>query len=297
MIGQCQGFFKGSLTGAFVFSRPPSFQPVIACLLYCHSVRRNEDYRSVTPPSTLPGPPPTGEAPVSARGHSILSLVEAALLIDIVVVLCLIRTYIPIPGFQGVIRLFCPAPIVLLVMRRGFRSGAIATTGGYVVLSALVGPLFGTQILVYGLIGMAYGAAARIRAHYLFALLSGAIIYGGYIGFLTVGAPFLLAVFNLHVSPAALIGDIRKQVQSMGHAAGSLHLGPLSLHDVPGLVPLFHWSLNHWVAALALIIAVYGLVNSWAFLFVTQEVLARVDREARVDARGERVDFYPPLSI
>jgi hypothetical protein len=251
----------------------------------------------VTLPSVSPGPQPSGEAPVSARGHSILSLVEAALLIDIVVVLCLIRTYIPIPGFQGVIRLFCPAPIVLLVMRRGFRSGAIATTGGYVVLSALVGPLFGTQIIVYGLIGMAYGAAARIRAHYLVALTAGALIYGGYIGFLTVGTPFLLGAFNLHISPATLIGDIRKQMHSIGHAVGSFHLGPVSLERVPGLTSLFHWSLDHWVAAISLIIVFYGLVNSWAFLFVTQEVISRIDREARVDARGERVDFYPPFGV
>ena len=251
----------------------------------------------MTFPSLSPGRRPTGDMPAGDRGHSILSLVEAALLIDIVVVLCLIRTYIPIPGFQGVIRLFCPAPIVLLVMRRGFRAGGIATTGGYVVLSALVGPLFGTQILVYGLIGMAYGAAARYRLHYLLALLAGALIYGGYIGFLTVGTPFLMAIFNLHVSPGALIDDVRKQMHSLGHALGSIHLGPVSLHLVPGLAATFHWSLNHWAAALALIIAFYGLINSWAFLFVSQEVIARIDREARVDARGERVDFYPPFGI
>lgn len=251
----------------------------------------------MTLPAMPPSPPPSGETPVSARSHSILSLVEAALLIDIVVVLCLIRTYVPIPGFQGIIRLFCPAPIVLLVMRRGFRAGAIATTGGYVVLSALVGPLFGTQILVYGLIGMAYGAAARFRLHYLVALAAGALIYGGYIGFLTVGTSFLLAIFNLHISPASLLDEIHKQMHSIGHTLGALHLGPLSLHLIPGLASLYHWSLDHWVAALALIVAIYGLVNSWAFLFVTQEVIARIDREARVDAQGERVDFYPPLGL
>ncbi len=234
--------------------------------------------------------------PVSPAA-SILSLVEAALLLDIVVVLCLIRTFIPIPGFQGVIRLLCPAPVVLLVMRRGVRAGIIATIGGYVVLSALVGPLFGTQMLVYGAIGTAYGGAARKRLPYLVALTLGTLIYGGYIAFLTVGTPFLLGVFNLHISPGKLIGDIHDQLRSLGHALGSFHLGPLSLHLIPGLASLFHWTLDHWAAALVALTVIYGVVNSWAFLFASREILARIDRDARVDAQGNRIDFYPPLGL
>lgn len=52
---------------------------------------------------------------------STVALVEAALLLDIVVVLCLVRTFIPIPLLQGIVRLFCPTPFVLLGLRRGSR--------------------------------------------------------------------------------------------------------------------------------------------------------------------------------
>jgi predicted membrane protein DUF2232 len=234
-----------------------------------------------------------------AHADPIIALVEGALLLDIVVVLCLIRTLIPIPGFQGLIRLVCPAPFVLLGLRHGIRSTVVATIGSYVVLSALVGPLFGTQILVYGLLGTVYAAAARTRLPYLLALVFGAIIYGGYIAFLTVGVPLVLGVINLHISAGELIAKIRDQLKSVAHAVVSFRLGPLSLRRLPlsGPRELFHWTLDHWVVALIAIVAIYGLINSWAFLFVTREILARVDRDVRVDAQGRRVDFYPPTQF
>jgi hypothetical protein len=230
---------------------------------------------------------------------SIVALVEGALLLDIVVVLCLIRTFVPIPGFQGIIRLFCPAPFVLLGLRHGARAGFMATVGGFVVLSALVGPIFGTQILVYGLIGTVYAAAARSRLPYLAALLLGALIYGGYIAILTVGVPLALGVLNLHISAGQLINKIRDQLAAVGHGVGSLHFFGLSVHALPlgGVRWLFHWTLNHWLAALFAIVAIYGLVNSWAFLFVTREIITRVDRDVRVDAQGRRIDFYPPTQL
>src|SRR5579871_3715000 len=70
-----------------------------------------------------------------------VALVEAALLLDIVVLLVLVRTYLPIPGFQGVLRLICPAPFVLLALRRGTRTCLLATVAAYVLLSTLIGPI------------------------------------------------------------------------------------------------------------------------------------------------------------
>jgi len=252
----------------------------------------------VTNPQHSPDPILPPEQP-HEQGSAIVGLVEAALLLDIVVVLCLIRTFLPIPGFQGLVRLVCPAPFVLLGLRRGFRTTLSATIGGYVVLSALVGPLFGTQILVYGLIGAVYAAAARLRLPSFVAVIFGGLIYGGYIAFVTVGVPLILGIVNLHISAGALIGKIRDQLKSIGHAAGSLHLGPLSVRRLPigWLRSLFHWSLDHWVAGLLAIVVIYGLINSWAFLFVTREILARVDRDACVDEQGQRVDFYPPTQL
>jgi hypothetical protein len=228
---------------------------------------------------------------------SIVALVEGALLLDIVVVLCLVRTFIPVPGFQGLIRLLCPAPFVLLGLRNGVRAATMASIGGYVVLSALVGPVFGTQILVYGLIGTAYAAAARWKLHYLIALTFGALIYGGYLAFVTVGVPLILGVINLHISASVLIGKIKDQLVSLAHTIGGFSVGSFSLHSVTWLRQFFHWTLSNWVASLIVLVAFYGLVNSWAFLFVTREIMARVDRDVRMDARGRRIDFYPPLEL
>ena len=246
----------------------------------------------------VPAQEPSGEAaaPPSASA-STLALVEAALLLDIVVVLCLIRTFVPIPLFQGVVRLFCPTPFVLLGLRQGFRTTVMASIGGYVVLSALVGPLFGIQILVYGLLGAAYAGAARARLHVTVAILFGSLIYGLYIGFVTVGLPLILGVVNLRVSPAKLVNDIKDGLTSVGHGAGSLQIGSLSLHRWTGLRLLYHWMLQHWIAGLLFIVLFNGLLNGWLFLYVTREILARIDRGMRIDRWGKHVDFYPPPGV
>jgi hypothetical protein len=226
-----------------------------------------------------------------------LALVEAALLLDIVVVLCLLRTFVPIPFFQGLVRLFCPTPFVLLGLRQGVRTTVIAAVGGYVVLSALVGPLFGIQILVYGLLGAAYAGAARARLHYTVAVLFGSVIYGIYVAFLTVGIPLFLGIINLHVSASKLLNEIRQGLMSFGHGIGSLHIGPLAPRDWVGLRNLYHWMLQHWIAGLLFIVIFNGVLNGWLFLYITREILARIDRGIRLDARGNRIDFYPPSGI
>jgi hypothetical protein len=240
--------------------------------------------------------PDDGAGPQTPSGP-ILALVEAALLLDIVVVLCLIRTFVPIPFFQGLVRLFCPTPFVLLGLRQGVRTTVIASVGSYVVLSALVGPLFGIQILVYGLLGAAYAGAARARLHYTVAVLFGSIIYGIYVAFLTVGIPLFLGIINLHVSASKLLNEIRQGLMQFGHGIGSLHFGPIAPHEWVGLRNLYHWMLQHWIAALLFIVIFNGLLNGWLFLYITREILARIDRGIRVDARGNRIDFYPPPGI
>jgi hypothetical protein len=55
--------------------------------------------------------------------------------------------------------------------------------------------------------------------------------------------------------------------------------------------------LQHWIAALFFIVIFNGVLNGWLFLYITREILARIDRAIRVDARGDRIDFYPPPGI
>ena len=54
------------------------------------------------------------------------------------VLLVLLRTFVPIPGFQGLVRLACPMPFVLLAVRRGPRAGLIATVAAYLLLSTFI---------------------------------------------------------------------------------------------------------------------------------------------------------------
>jgi hypothetical protein len=55
--------------------------------------------------------------------------------------------------------------------------------------------------------------------------------------------------------------------------------------------------LQHWIAGLLFIVLFNGLLNGWLFLYVTREILARIDRGMRIDRWGKHVDFYPPPGV
>ena len=63
---------------------------------------------------------------IAGVARSFCTIAEASLLMDVTVLLVLLRTFLPIPGLQGVVRLACPVPFVLLALRRGPRSFAEA---------------------------------------------------------------------------------------------------------------------------------------------------------------------------
>src|SRR5438105_13697637 len=97
----------------------------------------------------LAGPP---AAPRRSR-LDVRTIAEASLLLDVTVLLVLLRTFVPIPGFQGLVRLACPMPFVLLAVRCGPRAGLIATVAAYLLLSTFIGPVFATHVLVFGGLG------------------------------------------------------------------------------------------------------------------------------------------------
>jgi hypothetical protein len=226
------------------------------------------------------------------------------LLLDVTVLLVLVRTFLPIPGFQGLIRLACPMAFVLLAARRGTRAGLVATAAAFVLLSAFIGPLLATQVLVFGGIGTLFAWAARRRWHPALVIVVGAFVYG----VLYLVPPFLFGLLVLRIDLVRTLHDVQKQsaqfLDGLGHLQIlGLHIGQGVLRVVgsvgpgrallDGLHSLALLALQHPLATLIAFFTAYSLLNIWGYLIVSIEVFRRLPAEARRDAEGKLVDFFP----
>ena len=241
----------------------------------------------------MAGPP----APAARRSRlDVRTIAEASLLLDVTVLLVLLRTFVPIPGFQGLVRLACPMPFVLLAVRRGPRAGLIATVAAYLLLSTFIGPVFATQVLVFGGLGTLFAWASKRRVHPGATVFLGALLYG----LLYLLPPFLIGLLVLRINVVTTLhaaqSEARNVLTGLGHFAAPLvsalsgsGLGRAVLDGLHGVA--FTLLLHpYWV--LAIISSAYSLANVWAYLFVSIELYRRLPAEARRDARGGRLDFF-----
>jgi len=189
------------------------------------------------------------------------AITESALLMDVTVLLVLLRVLFPIPGLQGLIRLACPIPFVLLTLRRGTRAGLVATVASFVLLSCFIGPILAAQqIFVFGGLGTMFAWASRRRWHAAVTVVVGAILYG----VLYLLPPFLFGLYVLRINLGHVLNDVHKQANSFLTSLGHVHIPPPLVPS--GLVLLvalfFAFSLGSrgLVALVAAISAVYYLL-------------------------------------
>lgn len=242
----------------------------------------------------------TGRPP----GLDVRTIAEASLLLDVTVLLVLIRTLLPIPGFQGLVRLACPVPFVLLALRRGPRAGFLATVASFVLLSTFVGPLLATQVLVFGGLGTMFAWASQRRFPAAPTVVIGALLYG----LLYLLPPFLFGLAVLRIDLGKTLSDVKKQAAQFLDGLG--HLTVLGLKVGAGVVRALSsfgpgrwlldtlhamslWLLTHPLLTLVGFFGLYSLINVWAYLVVSAELYRRLPAEARRDAKGQRIDFFP----
>ena len=149
-----------------------------------------------------------------------VALVEAALLLDIVVLVVLVRTYLPIPGFQGILRLVCP-PLCPIGDAARLRVCLIAAVAAYVLLSTLIGPVLAIQILVFGGLGALFGAFARRRRPPAAAVVLGVAGYGVFYLFL----PFILGLWLLRISPKTVLDAVTTQMRHASSSSSTFIMG------------------------------------------------------------------------
>ena len=299
-----------------------------------------------TPASHPPGETPATPPVPQPKGLDVRAITESALLMDVTVLLVLLRVLFPVPGLQGIIRLACPIPFVLLALRRGPRAGIVATVASFVLLSCFVGPILAAQnIIVFGGLGTLFAWAAQHRWRSVVTVVVGATLYG--LGYLL--PPFLFGLYVLRINLGHVLREVHNQANSFLTNLGHIHVVPpplvfgivlvlgllfafslgskglvvvvlvlgmlyslllsaaprgatlLSTLDSVGpgrvllrvLYPIAFTALTHPLATLIVFFAGYSLINVWAYLVVGIEVFRRLPDEARRDARGRKIDFFP----
>jgi len=199
-------------------------------------------------------PPPS---PRPLKGLDVRTITESALLMDVTVLLIIIRTLVPIPGLQGVIRLACPIPFVLLALRRGPRAGLVATLASFVLLSCFIGPLLAAQqIFVFGGLGTLFAWASRHRWHAVVTVVVGATLYG--VGYLL--PPFLFGLYVLRINLGHVLNDVHKQANSFLTNLGHFHVLPPPLIVGAVLVCGLVFALSLGSRALVVVVAVLGAI-------------------------------------
>lgn len=134
------------------------------------------------------------------------ALVEGALLTAITILFCVLDAYIPI------FALVYPVPIVVLVVRRGVRAGALATFIAVLGTSALTGPLQGLTVLAkVGIVGITLGACLnrRLSAARTIILTGVAVVVS--VG-LTLAVSILVFDFNLGQLTQAVEEGLRRSI-------------------------------------------------------------------------------------
>ncbi len=117
-----------------------------------------------------------GEGPLKANeAISSRSLVEAAMMVALSVLLGIIGRYVPFLNIFGV--LIFPLPTVVLVLRRGFRAGLIGAVSTAILLALIMNPLVALIMLIqYLFLGLFFGYAFRMGFKPITTMIIGTII-------------------------------------------------------------------------------------------------------------------------
>ena len=117
---------------------------------------------------------PQGPNPGGGRGD-VRALAEGAMLTAVTLILAVISLYVPV--LNMVAQFLFPAPLALLVLRRGFKYGCLGAVSVFLLSAMLLGlPQAVYLFIVYGFLGLFFGWCFRAHKKAIFTLLGGVLI-------------------------------------------------------------------------------------------------------------------------
>jgi hypothetical protein len=207
------------------------------------------------------------------RTHAI---VEGALLGDIAIVFLMMRVYLPLPVVRTLLRTLGTVPLVMLTQRRGLRITILAAIASYILFSALVGPILALSAIDIAVSGMLVGLGRRWRIGPALNTLWTGVVYS----ILDLLLPTIASLIIFRYPIKKVIGTARHFV----HLIFQIVLWVLK-HNHPTAATLhqFHAleaaAVSDWLFVWLGILLLYGLLNQYLTVLVTQIVLNQLPQE------------------
>lgn len=204
------------------------------------------------------------------------AIVEGALLADIALVFLLMRAFLPVPGARQLIRALATIPFVMLVQRRGVKLTIMAAVAGFILFSALVGPLLGLAAVDIAVAGVLIGIGRRLG----FGPVLNTLWTGPVYAFLDVLIPTIAAVWLFHYPVSKLIQAAKTFIGSFFSffisIASRLGMSPAEVHQLNDLKA---WNVVHWQVGWLASYAVYGVLTTYLAVIAAQIVLKQLPDE------------------
>ncbi len=207
---------------------------------------------------------------------NITPTVEGGLLTAIAVILGLASTYLPIVGVA--VEFFCPAPFVVLTVRRGVKIGLAALFVSFVLLTLFTSPILSTRIvLTLNLCGVVLGYCI-IKKYSTVKSLLATFISAAISQMLLVG--FLAAVMDIN------FGEL--EISTMKEAFGESFQIYESIGMEQAAINQMREQISKVIELMAylipLILILLALINSVACYLTSQWIFKKL-----------QIEFLPPL--
>ncbi|MDQ2743165.1 MAG: YybS family protein [Chloroflexota bacterium] len=223
------------------------------------------------------------EQTLAERRDRTHAIVEGALLGDIAIVFLMMRVYLPLPVVRTLLRTLAAVPFVLLLQRRGLKITILATIASYILFSALVGPLLALTAVDVAVAGMLVGLGRSRGIPPAVNVLWTGVIYT----ILDVLFPTVASIFLFRFPVKTLISTARHAVKLVFQIArGGLHV----VHAPASVIHSSHawenWAVSHWLIVWLGVILVYGLLNMYLTVLVSEIVLNQLPEETQAKRRA-----------
>jgi hypothetical protein len=204
------------------------------------------------------------------RTHAI---VEGALLGDITIVFLLMRAFFPVPPVRALIKAVAVIPFIMLTQRRGIKLTILAGLASYILFSALVGPLLGLAAIDASVAGILIGAGRRWGVGPALNTLWAGVAYT----ILDIIIPTIISLIIFRYP----VGELIKSAKNFVNLVFKLGTWVLEQAHAPAsaVATWESWktpTVDHWVVAYLAISLLYGLLNIYLAVLVSQMVLRQI---------------------
>ncbi len=204
---------------------------------------------------------------------------EGALLGDIAVVFLLMRVYLPVPVVRTLLHTVASVSLVMLTQRRGLGLTVLAGLASYILFSALVGPILALSAIDVAVAGILVGLGRRIGIGPVVNTLWTGVVYA----FLDIILPTIATVYIFRYPVKSLITAAQNFVKTVFNLVYYLfehfNASKATLQQITEAKATVadHWQLA-WIAAMIL----YGLLNMYLVVLVSEMVLRQIPEETLV---------------